>query len=53
MAIVVAVEIAAEDRDHVIVAEEMIEVEGMIAEDEMIVEEGTIEEVVEKIMNLG
>ena len=39
--------------DHVIVAEETIEVEEMIVEDVTIVDDETIEEVVETIMNLG
>ena len=53
MAIVVAVEIVAEDLDHEIVAEETIEVDVMIVEDGTIVDDETIDEVVETIMNLG
>jgi len=53
VAIVVAVEIVVEEVDHVIVAEETIEVEEMIVEDVTIVDDETIEEVVETIMNLG
>ena len=50
---VVAVEIVVEEVDHVIVAEETIEVEEMIVEDVTIVDDEMIEEVVETIMNLG
>ena len=53
MAIVVAAEIVVEEVNHVIVAEETIEVEEMIVEDVTIVDDETIEEVVETIMNLG
>ena len=53
MAIVVAVEIVVEDLDHEIVAEETIEVDVMIVEDGTIVDDETIDEVVETIMNLG
>ena len=48
-----AVEIVVEEVDHGIVAEETIEVEEMIVEDVTIVDDETIEEVVETIMNLG
>ena len=53
MAIVVVVEIVEEGADHVIVAEETIEVDEMIVEDVTIVDDETIEEVVETIMSLG
>ena len=51
--VVVAVEIVAEDLDHETVAEETIEVDVMIVEDGTIVDDETIDEVVETIMNLG
>ena len=51
--VVVAVEIVEEDLDHEIVVEETIEVDVMIVEDGTIVDDETIDEVVETIMNLG